>query len=111
MSPATVLEVAISCRETNGVDKRKMNSCRLGLVWKLTAVDDDGFFFFWTVDDVVSSMLQPRGSSNPQSPTWTDADAEEWAAAAGQGHRRTQSLPPRLMLDLGRPSQVYYFCR
>lgn len=59
------------------------------------------------VDDVVSSMLQPRGSSNPQSPTWTDADAEEWAAAAaaGQGHRRTQSLPPRLMLDLGRPSQ------
>ena len=49
-----------------------------------------------------------RGSSNPQSPT-----AQEENVTFHQ-HRRTLSLPPRLLMELRRPSQCWiatYFTR
>lgn len=60
------------------------------------------------VIDLGSSTDGVRASSNPQSPT-----AQEENVVFHQ-HRRTVSLPPRLLMELRRPSQCWiatYFTR
>ena len=100
MSPATVLEVAISCRETNGVDKRKMNSCRLGLVWKLTAVDDDGFFFFL---DSGRRRVVDAAAARFQQPAVADVDRRRRRRVGGGGRPGTPAHPVAAAAAHARP--------